>query len=328
MCEKKYTENTRQERIDGSYIRIRWSCGRLGHHSRESRFCIKPNADFKMMYGCGYPAEPASGHSSTTVRQQSRPSGVIRAGTGSSNEVVDRSHREMEDDTLVRPNRTTSLVDVEGSTRTKEELDAAELVNVFDSYSQAKRALELTETDPQSYGLSTVTMHKSSRNATSSSGIPRTTVPIPSSSGDSLLDFNEHFTTLSTDTPLSDYSHSETRCSYSLSNTLENGHRLAQSHSIYSPYSISGWMGQPTSDEPWTARSAGTVIQERAPEPRIESLRIRRCTELDDERQQILDRARAVAEKEAASYWIWDEEVQQYKHYDEGCTDPVWYNPP
>ncbi|KAH8685799.1 hypothetical protein BGZ60DRAFT_426268 [Tricladium varicosporioides] len=322
---EEYRKRPHRGQTEKSHIRIHWSCGRLGLHSQQDRFCIKPDAGFKIMFGCAYSTRPASRQSLSRIRLQNRQSSASQRQTETrlSDEVIQRFHRGMEDGTLLRLKRNLPYVSDEGSARTIEELEA-ELEYVFDSFVQTDRVLDSTEEVPPHYTHSSVdNMPRSPQTITSSSQIPRASVPIPSSSGDSILDFSEHFSTLSSATSVSDFPYSRKRASYSLAETIE-GDKLTQSHNPYSLYSIADWIDQPPNEDPWVLR---TITQEHTPEPEVQSLGIRRCTELGDEKRQILDRARAIAEKEAGAYWIWDEEVQQYKHYDEGCADPVWYNP-
>jgi hypothetical protein len=49
---------------------------------------------------------------------------------------------------------------------------------------------------------------------------------------------------------------------------------------------------------------------------------------LNSKQQQDLADMKAASEKAVTDYWQWDEEAKNYKHYDEGSSVPVWYNPP
>lgn len=63
-------------------------------------------------------------------------------------------------------------------------------------------------------------------------------------------------------------------------------------------------------------------------QPRGNPFSFKECVEMTPRRKAALADARAKAEKEAKDYWIWDERNKNYKHFDKGCSEPVWYNPP
>jgi hypothetical protein len=63
-------------------------------------------------------------------------------------------------------------------------------------------------------------------------------------------------------------------------------------------------------------------------QPRRIPFYFKRCITLNSKQQQDLVALKAAGEKAARDYWQWDEEAQNYKHYDEGSSVPIWYNPP
>ncbi|KAE8454013.1 hypothetical protein EG329_007789 [Mollisiaceae sp. DMI_Dod_QoI] len=97
---------------------------------------------------------------------------------------------------------------------------------------------------------------------------------------------------------------------------------MSQQADVHPAYILQGWATQSVYEEPqpWVVPQ---VIQ---PERRHASFK--QCEDLTPRSQAKLAAARAASKQESANYWQWDEEAQNYKHYDEGCLEPVWYNPP
>lgn len=82
---------------------------------------------------------------------------------------------------------------------------------------------------------------------------------------------------------------------------------------------LGNWMNQSTADQPWNSR---TVQQDKSFFP------LTRCLEPTPKQRLALAETRKATEKASRAYWTWDEETKKYKHYDDGCSEPVWYNPP
>ncbi|TVY57300.1 hypothetical protein LSUE1_G009181 [Lachnellula suecica] len=176
----------------------------------------------------------------------------------------------------------------------------AELEYVYTSYSQTDQAL--SSADDHSIYQFPATVETF-----------RDIMDIHSSHSSSTADNDERTSTLSTNTSTSEDAYKRG----SLSDQLRRERFGAQP-----PFSLSGWFGQSIYEEPqpWIPR----MVQQ----PEGNLFGFTQSNMLDQGRQLALEQAKAASERDAAEYWIWDEEVKNYKHYDEGCTEPVWYNPP
>ncbi|KAF4633843.1 hypothetical protein G7Y89_g4275 [Cudoniella acicularis] len=147
---------------------------------------------------------------------------------------------------------------------------------------------------------------------------------------------DESFTTLSTTTStMSKESHNMCCLSNSTAEKLQHVFCPRQEAIRWTRYGFSGWYDQPRPDKsghPCVTQSQEQLRISSSDEAQLQnrnvSLSIKRSKEPSASDQRVLAEAKAVAEREAVAYWIWDEEVGRYKHYDEGCSEPVWYNPP
>lgn len=83
---------------------------------------------------------------------------------------------------------------------------------------------------------------------------------------------------------------------------------------------LGSWIHQSFSDDPpWISSMF---------HPANGRMFFKRCLNLNKDQQKLLTATRRAAEKTAEEYWTWDDDEQNYKHYDEGSSEPVWYNPP
>jgi hypothetical protein len=286
-----------------AHINIRWTCGKLGQHSEEGTFLIKPRAQFKILFGCGSRVKndlakaPGSAHSATTSHIVDQR--LSKSDSTLSARVVEGLKRGVEDGTLLKLIKMPATNQDEDLYVSVAELEA-QLEYVYGSYTTMDQALGSMEDEDSTLSLPLMV---ASGNPTFDA-IARSPV---------VVDEDEHTSTPSTTNPLSEGrskqdSHSEERRREQLGKP--------------SPSIFSAWVGQPIWDDPqpWIRRTL------EDPERPVGSFR--RCETLDSRHQQVLEEAKAVVEKESAGYWIWDENIKNYKHYDEGSAEPVWYNPP
>lgn len=294
------SRRTREE----AHIHIRWTCGKLGQHSEEGIFFIKPKANFKILFGCGYKVTrnlarvgrrasyPRSPHIVSHTRSKTESTLSPRA--------ADSFKRGIEDGTLLKLRKMPEMIEDENSYMSVADLEA-ELEYVYSSYSLTEQVLNSAEDESSTY------QYPPSRDIFSS------TMDLSSSQSSVATDNDDHASTFSTNTSMSEEPHKR----HSLTEQLRRERFGSQA-----PLPLSGWFDQSIYEEPqpWIPR----MLQQ--PEHRAPGFKL--CTTLDSRRQLALERARKVAEKEAAQYWVWDDKVKNYKHYDEGCAEPVWYNPP
>jgi hypothetical protein len=282
-------------------INIRWTCGKLGQYSAEGTFFIEPKAHFKILFGCGYEIKPhllpTEQSSRLPSRYTSRKDKKVRKEQPLSEEIANRFRQGIEDGTLIRLKRMPQLSD-NGLSLSLAELEV-ELEYSFDIHSVTDRALssDSIEDDDSSYGLS------STRHVLRS-------IEISSIRG-SETDIDDYAYTDSANTSLWD--------DPPRGNSLSD--RLRVERGSHTPYSLQGWFGQDVCEEPQPFLS-------RMIQPRRTPFYFKRCTKLNLKQQQAVAATKAAAEKAARDYWQWDEEAKNYKHYDEGSSVPVWYNPP
>lgn len=304
---KKYTKTNHRFRHRGNseeiFIKIRWSCGKLGQYSEEGKFFIEPKAHFKLVFGCGIGAQTQVPMGLSSIRS------INSSRSNKNNRVSDQAakgfQRGIEDQTLLPLKRAPSSFSVmENKSPTLAELEQ-ELHYVYTTHSGIEDDL-LACNDPRRGSTSTA-----------ASEVPRTALDFPSlgnsgSSEDSYFTSNYLYTaTPSTSTSISEQAYT-TNTPQPLSGALL-GDRLSTHSSTNLPYDR--WLNQSLHEEP-------------QPWGQNDSLSITPCQSLDSRAYSLLEEAKRKAEKEASEYWIWDATVGNYKHYDAGSNDPVWYNPP
>jgi len=291
----------RRKGSETSRINIRWTCGKLGQYSVEGTFAIAPKAHFKILFGCGSEIKPellpTEHNSRFPSRYTSRKGKKLHKDQALSKEVADSFRQGIENGTMIRLKRMPHLSD-NGFSVSLAELEV-ELEYSYEIHSVTDRALssDSIEDDDSSYILS------STRHALSSIAI--------SSVRSSETDSYDYAYTESANTSVCDYPHR--------GNSLSE--RLSAERGLHPPYSLQGWFGQDVCEEPQPFLS-------RMIQPRRTPFYFNRCTKLTLNQQQALAAAKATAEETAREYWQWDEEAKNYKHYDEGSSGPVWYNPP
>ncbi|KAH8685796.1 hypothetical protein BGZ60DRAFT_101530 [Tricladium varicosporioides] len=296
----------RRMHSDGVHINIRWSCEKLGQYSEERTFFIEPKAQFKILFGHEY-VEPepvripkSFNPSSSTWSKRSSVESLA------SNRTVSSFQRGIEDGTLLKLRKMPYFTHDNTSHISVKDAEA-ELEYIYAIHAQTEVALS---TD--------------SKDLFQTPEILPTIIANSTSSADSFMtDREEYAGTMSTNTTLSDDRYNGNRHSYSrtLSDHLrhERNPYCVPKHSIQGPWGISSWFEQPISEEPQPLLSRIVDQSTESLDTHLGSLK------LSDARSERLKEARALAEKEANNYWIWDKDVGNYKHFDEGCADPVWY---
>lgn len=286
---------TGRSRAAGARITIRWSCGRLDRDSEETTFYIEPKAHFKMMFGCASPRPSPPAKQRTLFGGQHSRLRIRRKEKmiPLSDDTSRRFYKGIEDGSLLRLRRLPPLYSARNSLMSVADLET-ELKYVHDSYTYTDKVLS------------------------SESSYDNTSQP----NHDDLLSTLEISCPSETDTEVESQPRTES------TNTSVSENASYQFSSIsdklprdQSPYVIDSWATQHIDDGPWTSRT----VQIR-PEPA--SYHFRRCYDLNSRQETMLQAAKAAAEKESAAYWEWDAKEKKYKHYGEGCTEPVWYNPP
>jgi hypothetical protein len=282
-------------------INIRWTCGKLGQYSAEGTFFIEPKAHFKILFGCRYEIKPnlvpADRNSRLSSRYTSKRDQKNRKEQPLSAEVADSFRQGIEDGTLIRLKRMPHLSH-HGLSVSLAELEV-ELQYSYDIHSLTERALssDSIADDSSSY--------------------------IPSSAAHALSSI-EISSIRGSETDVDDYGYTES-ANTSLWDDPPRGHslseRLRAERGSPPPYSLQGWYVQDVCEEPQPFLS-------RMIQPRRIPFYFKRCVTLNSKQQQDLAALKAAAEKAASDYWQWDEEAKNYKHYDEGSSVPVWYNPP
>jgi hypothetical protein len=298
---KPSSRSGRRKGSEARRINIRWTCGKLGQHSAEGTFFIEPKAQFKILFGCGYEIKPdflpTERNSRLPSHYTSRKGKKLLKDQALSKEVAESFRQGIGNGTLIRVKRMPQLSD-NGDSMSLAELEV-ELEYSYDIHSVTDRALssDSIEDYDDSYILSPTSHALSSIEISSIRG--------------SETDIDDYSYTESADTSLWDYPHR--------GNSLSE--RLRAERGTHPPYSLQGWYGQDVCEEPQPFLSR-MILPRRAP------FYFNRCTKLNLKQQQALAAAKVTAEKAARDYWQWDEEAKNYKHYDEGSSEPVWYNPP
>jgi hypothetical protein len=263
---------------------------------------IKPNPHFKILFGCGYRMkfDTTRAPRSVYVPRLSRSGSQRHSKTEPtfSPRAAESFRRGIEDGTLLRLKRLPAISQEENPYISIAELEV-ELESVYSSYSLTEKVLNSAEDDVSPYKFPPLVEAL------------RSTMCLSSSHSSVTTDNDEHASTLSTNTSISEDPYKR----HPLSEKLRIERLGTQTQ-------FSLWFGQSICEEPqpWIPR----MVQQ----PERSVFGFTQCKTLDSRRQLALEEAKAVAERESEGYWIWDEAVKNYKHYDEGCAEPVWYNPP
>ena len=280
-----------------SHIYIRWTCRKLELYSQGGFFYIQPKANFKILFGCKHNTADLSTRSWSSpspynrIKEQKQQEEDPRL----SNTTIDSFRRGIQDGILLQLRRMPLFPDDGASYLTVAELEN-ELNYVFGSYSTTDDALKSASTDEVAlYPYSALNL-----------------VEVESSQGSIITESENPSCTASTNTSMSE----ELCRGRPLSERLR-GERFQSRQQ----WGLEGWFDQGICEEPqpWIPR----MVQ-----PRQNRATFAQCHDLNLSQRNSLAAARAEAERITADYWHWDEEVQNYKHYDEGSLEPVWYNPP
>lgn len=295
---KPSNRSGRRKESEALRINIRWTCGKLGQKSAEGTFFIEPKAHFKILFGCGVEIKPDPRISRFPSRYTGRKGKKVLKDESLCEQIAASFRQGIEDGTLLRLKRMPQLSEKQLSSVSLADLEA-ELEYIYAIHSLTERALnsDFIEDDSSSY-------------IPSSAGDLLSSIEISSARG-SETDVDEPAYTESANTSISDDQHR--------GNSLTE--RLRGERHSHRPYSLEGWFGQDVCEEPLPFLS-------RMIQPRRTPFYFNRCSELNLKQQLTLAAAKAAARKAARDYWQWDEVAKNYKHYDEGSLEPVWYNPP
>ena len=295
----KYTR--RSERRNGNEaarINIRWSCEKLGQFAEEGTFFIEPKAHFKMLFGCGY---------NTNHLPTKNPMHFPRKCTRRRRKHVEKDRplpekgaeslrRGIENGTLL-PLKIMPPVSEHGDTfRSIADLEV-ELDYVWRSYSFTDQLLTSDSMDDEDSSYVPSSSHQLLSSLEMLNSEPET---------------NEHNLAKSMNTSVSEGPSRKHGLSHHLKQDLGASQQL---------WRLGKWMHQTSSEEPqpWVPEIA---------QPVGARFSFRRCLGLTERQRLLLAETRAATEEASTEYWTWDEEAKNYKHYDEGCSEPVWYNPP
>ncbi|KAG9231966.1 hypothetical protein BJ875DRAFT_544957 [Amylocarpus encephaloides] len=294
-------------------IRIRWSCGRLGQNFEEGTFQIKPHAQFKILFGSGSEATESSVHPFRHLSLSSSSSMNIHSSKINNQARISaravNTFREGIENRILLPLRTMpSILDINES--------------LYPSAADLEEALNCLYSTSTAIDESLRSYDDGSNSNSSHLAEVLRTVPRFAPSDDTYTDSYDECNTRSS--PASSVADDL----YSKRNSQSISEVLRQQRST--PYSHDRWLNQPTQEEPASFMFARVVQQQRreVPKQTVQSLGIVPCQELSPTAQAMLDEAKRNAEKHANEYWIWDEEVGRYKHFDDGCDEPIWYSPP
>jgi hypothetical protein len=277
-------------------ITIRWTCGKLGQYAVEGTFVVEPKAQFKILFGCGYPFDLAPRQTARIANfpqcYTSRKEKTVQSEQSFSERVAEGFRQGIEDGTLLRLRRMPPVSQKRASFVSIETLEV-ELHYLSTSSSTIDSALS------------------------SDSAYDDTSSCFMSLTGDLPNDPNYVYSTEIDDSRYS-YPYAEsTNTSISDSPYRHFSRRREEG----SPSSLDIWYNQEVCEDP-------LPLVSRMIQPKRARFPLNRCNNPTPEEQQALDEARAAAEQAAREYWIWDKEANNYKHYDEGNSEPVWYNPP
>jgi len=293
-----FKPTSRRGRAGGvSHINIRWTCQKLEQISEVGTFYIEPNAHFNILFGCGYEirTDPKRRIFSLpspygTAKQKRNRASQLSLSKG----AAESFRRGTEDGTLL-PLKPTPSFSTDGLFMTIAELEP-ELKHVYGSFTTTEELLSSiddAQRNPPYVGSSTM-------------NLPSRNTEIPSSRGSTVTDNDERFSCVSTNTSLSEEL-------YKSHNTSE---RLSRERCGSGP--LEGWFGQSIHEEPQPLLSRMLQSQRR----------FTRIKEVSSSPRQLFPAERESLNKTWESYWQWDEEAKNYKHFDEGNAEPVWYNPP
>jgi hypothetical protein len=286
---------TRRGADKTSRINIRWTCRVLGQQSEEGTFLIKPKANFKIVFGCGYNIKTYPSRVASQLPLYSRFQGKTQERDIVLSEKQATSfERGIEDGILLPLERLPTLYEPGIPYVNIAELEM-ELSHVFQSYTTTQKAIGSAASDDRDslcgdFGhMSLDTKH----------------VEITSFNGSCVTDDDD----LSSVTPSNALVSKVPYSWFYHSNSLNRDDYLPRT----SP-GLEVWSRQPVYQEPqpW-------IVKMINPENRLPL-----------HQAQAYPRAGLTTETEdqGNNYWIWDENAKNYKHYDEGRAEPVWYNPP
>jgi hypothetical protein len=277
----------------------------LGQHSEEGIFFIEPKAHFKILFGCASSTSNEALTRSTThsFRSYTEPRISLRAA------ITFRAG--IEDRTLLPIKRMPSSSDIDHEKFPSFAELEAELEHIHSTSISIDDDLLSFNTDTSSYTFASDILSS------------QTTMDFTTSNSDSFMSTSDFYTIVpSTSTTLSDgFDYRDS--SQSISHREERFPIEQTATDI--PYSRSRWFKQPLQEEP-----QAWMIPRIATDQSVQQnpFHVKRHENLSSSDKAMLEEARRVAETEASKYWIWDDEVQKFKHYDQGCEEPVWYNPP
>lgn len=269
-------------------IQIRWSCDTLGQAHEEGTFFIEPKAQFKISFGCAYSINHLPPKSHHPRPSTRRKGKQSEQESHIRDEAVESFRQGIQAGVILPLERMTAVTDDQQPLMQIANVEA-ELHHTWQSYSSTDQALSNSnDAETSSYCLSSSYGEVSAGDIVSTRG--------------SETDSDNRHIAQSANTSVSGSSY--------------------QSSSWADQPALGGWMSQTLYEEPQPWVIPRIIQSERRPHP------FQRCRNLTPRGQAKLAAARAISEREAAEYWQWDDEAQKYKHYDEGCSEPVWYNPP
>jgi len=282
-------------------IHIRWSCDTLGQTHEEGTFFIEPKAQFKILFGCSYNIS----HLPTKRYQPSyrtrRKGKHIEQESHIRNEAVESFRQGIDTGTLLPLERMTPVVSPDRAPLMPIMDVEAELDYTWRSYSYTEQTLSTISDDADN-----------SSYVSASHGQVFSADDISSVRGSETED-ERRYISESANTSVSENSYQNSSWTEGL---------MRQQADAHPAYILQGWAAQPVYEEPQPWVVPRIMQFERRP------VSFKQCRDLTPRHQAKLAAARAASEQESMDYWQWDEEAQNYKHYDEGCSEPVWYNPP
>ena len=286
---------------EAPHIQIRWTCEKLGQYSTEGKFFIEPKAHFKILFGCGYESKPnilpTERISRFPSHYSSRKGKRIARDQDRSEQLADAFRRGVQDGTLLLLKRLPQSPEKRLLSVSLADLEAElDYMCAIDSLTDRALGSDFMDVDSPYFPPSAIDL--------------REPIELASIHG-SETDTDSHVYTESANTSCSD----DPRGNYSLTS------RLRVERGTYRPYSLENYLHQDICEEPHSFVSQ--MIQ-----PRTTPFHFTRYRKLNSKQQQVLAAAKAAAEKTTREYWIWDDAAKNYKHYDEGNSEPVWYNPP
>ncbi|EPE28547.1 hypothetical protein GLAREA_09668 [Glarea lozoyensis ATCC 20868] len=295
---------------DESFITIRWSCEKLGQQSEEGIFFIEPKAHFKILFGCAStaPTEAIASRSTRSVRSNKEPQISSWAASSFGSGIRDRvllPVKRMPDSSTVDDVLFPSFAELEDELHHFHSVEATIDDDLLSSNNNALSTnySSVTISSQTTMDITHLTSNSLATLSNDSRGIPSTR------------------TTLSDEFYNSGFTHSRPEVSRG---------EISHSTSIDRYYSQTRWLEQPPHEDPqsWVRPQITTPhasADQSTPRTAFHVTCYENLTPMD---QAMLDDARRAAEEETREYWIWDETYERFKHYDPGCAEPVWYNPP